>query len=176
VIVHADTTRAGFQMEIKMSIPSTLAAVLAAILMMAAPANAGDRKVVEGFYTKLLNAGASKDLAVDAEQILAADWASIGDYSGKTKDRATFVKQLGGFMQLMPDMTWKIEEMIASGDRFVVRGRASGTPKGPFFGVEPTGKTFQIMSIDIHTVKGGRIVTTYHVEDWAGALGQLRAK
>jgi hypothetical protein len=32
------------------------------------------------------------------------------------------------------------------------------------------------MSIDVHTVEGGRIVRTYHVEDWAGAIRQLRQK
>jgi len=57
---------------------------------------------------------------------------------------------------------------------FVVRGRASGTPQGPLFGVD--GKGFDIMSIDIHRVQDGRIVESYHVEDWAGALRQLSAK
>lgn len=32
------------------------------------------------------------------------------------------------------------------------------------------------MAIDIRTVKNGKIVQTYHVEDWAGALRQLKAK
>src|SRR5262249_16631057 len=137
---------------------------------------ADDRKLVEGFYGKLLTAGSSSDLEADAKAILADNWASIGDYSGKTKDRATFVKQVAGFMKLMPDMSWKVEEILQSGDRVIVRGRGKGTPTAPFFGVEPAGKTFEIMSIDVHTVEGGRIVKTYHVEDWAGALGQLRAK
>lgn len=160
-----------------MSILNGFATALVATLLIVAPANADDRKLVEGFYTKLLTVGGSKDLAADAEQILSADWASVGDYSGKSKDRPTFVKQLIGFAKLIPDLTWQIEEIVVSSDRYVVRGRASGTPKGPFFGVDPpTGKKFQIMSIDIHTVKGGKIVQSFHVEDWAGALGQLRAK
>jgi hypothetical protein len=33
-----------------------------------------------------------------------------------------------------------------------------------------------MMSIDIHTIKGGKIVKSYHVEDLMGAAGQLRAK
>jgi predicted ester cyclase len=86
------------------------------------------------------------------------------------------VKQVSGFMQLMPDMSWKIEETLQTGNRVIVRGRAKGTPKGPLFGVEPSGKTLEIMSIDVHTVENGRIVRTYHVEDWAGAIRQLRAK
>jgi hypothetical protein len=36
-----------------------------------------------------------------------------------------------------------------------------------------TGKAFSIMSIDIHTIRDGRIQTTFHLEDWAGALRQL---
>jgi len=30
------------------------------------------------------------------------------------------------------------------------------------------------MSMDLHTIERGLIVRTYHVEDWAGALRQLR--
>ncbi len=66
--------------------------------------------------------------------------------------------------------------MIEEGNRVVVRGRATGTPAGPLFGVDGKGKGFEIMSIDIHTFEDGKIVQTYHVEDWAGALRQLSAE
>jgi hypothetical protein len=35
------------------------------------------------------------------------------------------------------------------------------------------GNRFEIMAIDIHTLKKGRIVQTYHVEDWRKATAQL---
>ena len=57
-----------------------------------------------------------------------------------------------------------------------MRGEASGTPAGPFFGVPHGGKSFRVMSIDIHTVENGKLVTAYHVEDWASAVRQLSAK
>ncbi len=65
---------------------------------------------------------------------------------------------------------------MVHGDRIIVRSEASGTPAGPFFGVPPTGKSFKIMTIDIHTIKDGKAITAHHVEDWAGALRQLQAK
>lgn len=133
-----------------------------------------DRGLIESFYAKVLTAGGSADPAGEAERILAPEWRSIGNYSGQDKDRATFLKQVGGFFALMPDLTWKIEEIISSGDRHVVRSRAKGTPKGPFMGMETNGKGFEIMTIDIHTVQGGKVIRTHHVEDWAGAMGQLR--
>jgi predicted ester cyclase len=79
-------------------------------------------------------------------------------------------------MQLIPDLGWKAEEILQVGSRVIVHGRARGTPKGPLFGVEPSGKPFEIMAIDVHTVENGKIVTTYRVEDWAGALRQLRQR
>ncbi len=150
----------------------------AAIAVSTLPAHASDalKSVVEPFYTKILTRTSGADVAATAEAIIAEDWQSIGDYSGKTKSRDTFVKQMIGFGQLIPDMTWKIEEMIVSGNRVIVRGRASGTPKGPMFGIDGKGKGWEIMSIDIHTVENGKIVTTYHIEDWATAIQQLKAK
>lgn len=57
-----------------------------------------------------------------------------------------------------------------------MRGLATGTPVGPFFGVEtPTGRRFEIMSIDILTVDAGKIVHVYHLEDWTSAVAQLTA-
>jgi len=66
--------------------------------------------------------------------------------------------------------------VIEAGDKVIVRGRATGTPKGPMFGVDGQGRAFDILTIDIHTVKDGRIVLSHHVEDWAGALRQLSGK
>jgi hypothetical protein len=32
------------------------------------------------------------------------------------------------------------------------------------------------MAIDIHTIEDGKIVMSHHLEDWAGALQQLKGK
>ena len=66
--------------------------------------------------------------------------------------------------------------MIQEGNKVVVRSRATGTPQGSFFGVDGQGKSFDILTIDIHTFKNGKIVSSHHVEDWAAALQQLSGK
>lgn len=151
----------------------TALATGAALLATTLPALANDRATVEAFYGNYLTAAGPKDKAAVAARILSADWKSYGDYSGKANTPDGLTKMLVGFHQLMPDLTWKIEEILQAGNRYVVRGRASGTPKAPFFGVDGKGKGFTIMSIDIHTVKDGKIIESYHVEDWAGAMKQL---
>ena len=69
-----------------------------------------------------------------------------------------------------------VEAILQSGNRFIVRGKETGTPVKPMFGVDPQGKSFEIMSIDIHTVENGRIVQSYHVEEWHRAVRQLKAQ
>lgn len=152
-----------------------LAAVALVVLPMSSAAFADDKANVQKFYDFLSNPG-SKSHADAFRSIVTKDWQSIGNYSGKNKTPEVFVGQLGFFAKLIPDMNWKVEEMIQAGNRVIVRGRATGTPKGPLFGVDGKGKSFEIMSIDIHTLKDGKITTTYHVEDWAGALKQLKGK
>ena len=40
-----------------------------------------------------------------------------------------------------------------------MRGEAPGTPVTPLYDVQPTGKGLKIMSIDIHTIEAGKIVS-----------------
>ena len=90
------------------------------------------------------------------------------------EDEAALAGQLEFFWQLIPDLRWDIQEVIVSGDRVVVRSIASGSPKGEFFGMTLDGsKSFKIDTIDIHTMKDGKIAEVHHVEGWATALQQL---
>lgn len=138
------------------------------------PARADDRAIVNAFYTQVLSNAKAADLTAQATKILAPEWESIGDHSGTNKKRDQFIGQVQGFGKLIPDLRWAVQEVIQQGNRFVVRSRATGTPNGPFFGAPHTGKSFDVMTIDIHTVEKGQIVRSYHVEDWAGALRQLK--
>lgn len=130
------------------------------------------KTIVAPFYDAL-NQPAKKAVAGIIGEICYADWRS---FAGETtsKGRGEFIAQVVGFGKLIPDLAWNIKEVLVDGDRIVVRSEASGTPVGEFFGVPPGGKTFKIMTIDLHTVKDGKLVAAYHVEDWAGALRQLK--
>ena len=156
-------------------VPLLLATAIVSIATIASSAMASDKATVQTFYDFLSNPG-SKSHAKTFQSNVSKDWQSVGNYSGKNKTAGAFIGQLGFFAKLIPDLKWKVEEMIQAGDRVIVRGRASGTPKGPLFGVDGKGKGFTIMSIDIHTIKDGKIAKTYHVEDWVGALAQLKGK
>jgi predicted ester cyclase len=89
-----------------------------------------------------------------------------------TRDQlAAVFKQLGASI---PDLSWSIKDIWTSGDRIVVRGEATGTPVGEVFGARPTGRSFKTMALDVFTVRGDKLASAYHVENWAGALQQIR--
>ena len=132
------------------------------------------RSLIAPFYDALNNP-AAKDVAALVTSVAAPEWRS---YAGETqsKSREEFITQAIGFGKLIPDLAWTIKEVLVAGDRIIVRSEASGTPAGDFFGVPHTGRSFRIMTIDIHTVADGRLVAAHHVEDWAGAIRQLSGR
>ena len=90
--------------------------------------------------------------------------------------REQVIAAIAGRHKAIPDLKWEIREVLVSGNRFTVRGEATGTPAGEFMGVPHGGKSFKLMSIDVHTIEGGKIVRSYHIEDWLGAVRQLSAR
>jgi len=140
---------------------------------MAMPSFADDRKTVERFYTDLFSQPTSTELGAVAAEVLAADWKSYGDYSDFAATPDSLVQMLSGMGNIVPDLKLEIVEVLQDGDQYIVRSRMTGTPVAEFLGVTPTGKSFTIMTIDIHRVSEGKIVESYHVEDMAGAIRQL---
>ncbi len=157
-----------------MNLNATLAA--AAIACAAAlPASADDIDVVRSFYADLLTTPADAT-SEQVRAVMIEDWISTPTPLGGPGADG-FLKTLQVFGGLVPDLTWEPQEILQDGNRYIVRGRATGTPVGPFFGIDPaTGKSFDIMSIDIHEVVDGKLTRSYHVEEWATAIRQLTAE
>ena len=154
---------------------SIFAAATVAVASIASSAFADNAATVQTFYDLLSNPGSESHTAAFVAAT-ADSWESVGDYSGENKSRGAFLGQVGGFAQLLPDLDWAIQDMHESGDFVTVRSRATGTPVAPFFGVDGEGRSFDIMTIDIHELADGKIVRSYHVEDWAAALQQLSGR
>jgi predicted ester cyclase len=132
-------------------------------------------KVIIAPFYDVLNKPATKNVAEIVPTAVLPEWRSFSG-EGVSKTREEFIQQVIGFGKGIPDMAWNIKEVLVAADRVIVRSEATGTPAGVFFGVPHGGKSFKIMAIDIHTVKDGKLVTAYHVEDWATAMRQLSAK
>jgi predicted ester cyclase len=135
-----------------------------------------DHAFVRRIYTHALTVNAETTPEAVLDAVLAEGFQSVN--SQETKDKATFVRQVGFFWSLIPDLRWEPQDVVVSGDgrKVVVRGIASGSPRGNFMGLAlDETKSFRIDSIDFHEIEAGRILRVHHLEDWATAMKQLRA-
>jgi steroid delta-isomerase-like uncharacterized protein len=72
-----------------------------------------------------------------------------------------------------PDLHITVEDLIAEGDKVVGRNTVTGTHRGEYLGVAPTGRTITYREIFIFRFAGGRIAETWGVVDVAAQLRQL---
>jgi len=75
----------------------------------------------------------------------------------------------------LPDMHVAIEDLLAEGDKVVMRFTATGTFKNEFIGLPPTGKLITFTGISIFRLAGGKIVEHWGQEDELGLMRQLGA-
>jgi predicted ester cyclase len=78
-------------------------------------------------------------------------------------------------MQAMPDRKTEIMEMVAEGDRVVVRMRITGTNTGgfPWLGVPANGNQVDVEWISIYTLKEGKVTGHRALMDLMGLMQQL---
>lgn len=130
------------------------------------------RRIVAPLYDAL-NTPVRKDVAALLGQACHPDYKS---YSTNTDwlSREQLVDVFKTLGVAVPDLSWEIKDVQTVADQVIVRGEAAGTPVAELFGVKPTGKSFRTMSIDVFTVRDGKLASAYHVENWAGALQQIQ--
>ena len=72
-----------------------------------------------------------------------------------------------------PDFKIVIDLQVAEGDLVVQHATSTGTMKGEFAGMPPSGKTAKWEAIHISRIKDGKIVEHWMVQDQLGMLQQL---
>ena len=129
------------------------------------------RATLAPFYKALNAEFAGPDLI---RQATAAGWVSCRG-TDVCNSRDEVIAGIGQRLKSVPDLKWQIKEVLVAGSQVTVRGEATGTPASEFMGAPHSGKSFKVMSIDVHTIEDGKMVRSYHIEDWIGAVRQLTA-
>ncbi len=74
-----------------------------------------------------------------------------------------------------PDWNERVDDIVAEGDKVVIRFTSTGTQRGEFGGIAPTGRTVRIQEVAIYRLVGGKIVEQWGFPDIHGLLQQLSA-
>lgn len=111
-----------------------------------------------------------------ADEFLATNFVEHEELPpGISRDREG-VKQLTTMLRsAFPDFKATIDDIVAEGDKVVIRQTWSGTHKGEFMGVPPTGKSVSFGVIDIVRIAGGKCVEHWGQMDSMGMMQQLGA-
>ena len=73
-----------------------------------------------------------------------------------------------------PDWYEQVVDVFGSGDRVASRYVSTGTHKGTYWSIEPTGRRIEIQEISIFRIAVGRIVEQWCMFDELARLQQLR--
>ena len=106
------------------------------------------------------------------DEALAPDWEAVPPLQagpGATGWKAT----IAHLRAVFTDLTVTIEDVVVSGDLVAVRSVSRGVHTGELLGVPGTGRPVEIRAADFHRLDGGRIVQTWHLEDYFGVATQL---
>jgi steroid delta-isomerase-like uncharacterized protein len=130
--------------------------------------NETSRRLVGRFYDEVLN-GRRLDVI---DEIAVEDYLENDPLPGQGQGREGLRDRVSALVSaLEPHFT--VEDVIAEGDRVVVRWHHSGTHVGTFLGIPATGKSFDIAGIDIYRVAADRLAEHWHVVDQLAMLIQL---
>jgi predicted ester cyclase len=80
---------------------------------------------------------------------------------------------MGGIFVAFPDFRADVQDMIAEGDKLVVRSIISGTFEGPFAGIPPTGLHTTWSATGIYRMVEGKICEIWEDVDMLGSFQRL---
>ena len=123
--------------------------------------------IARRYYEEVWDHGDLDEIeALVAPSIVLNDWAPGLEGLKKvvTGTRASF-----------PDLRYSLEDVIAAGDKVVVRFKFHGTHQGAYRGIAPTGKPIVYTGIGIWRLAGGQLVEHWSNIDLYGLMQQLGA-
>jgi predicted ester cyclase len=126
-----------------------------------------NKQLVRRIYDELWN---QRKLEV-AEELIAQDAVNydtglLPQPFGPEEMKATVRMVTAGFRH-------EVQEMIAEGDKVVVRCTLTGTHEGEFMGIPPTGRSIEVNEIHVYRLEEAKAVEHRVGRDDLGAMRQL---
>jgi steroid delta-isomerase-like uncharacterized protein len=126
-------------------------------------------------FEEALSSGDWRLISETIDELVAPD-ALISTPLPIKKTGAELLKEVFARLhRAFPDLRITIEDLIAEGDKVVARDTVTGTHRGEYMGIAPTGNTVTYKEIFICRFEDGRIAETWGVVDVLSQMRQLGA-
>ena len=109
------------------------------------------------------------------DELLAPDFVDHTPSPGVSPTREGWKSAFPMERAAFPDLHFTIEDLIAEGDKVVVRAKVVGTHQREFMSMPATGKKVTILNVTIFGIAGGKIVERWTVFDALGMMVQVGA-
>jgi steroid delta-isomerase-like uncharacterized protein len=130
------------------------------------------RNVITRYFEELMNEGRI-DLV---DELLHPEYVNHSPGSPQMSTGRDGVKWVvGRLREAFPDLRYTIEDMVVGEDAVAVRTTLTGTHRGDFFGIAPTGRAVKVAQFNLERFRDGRIVAHRRLTDDLTLLRQLGA-
>ena len=82
-------------------------------------------------------------------------------------------QSIASLRAVFPDIHFDLHDLLVDGDKVVARWTCSGTQRGEFGGIAPTGKHVAFTGINIYRLRDGKMIERWAEEDGLSLLQQL---
>jgi steroid delta-isomerase-like uncharacterized protein len=127
-----------------------------------------NKAIVRRYKVDILN---SRDLEA-LDQIVSVDYLDHAAFPNQGPGLDGLKQRVVTLFQAL-DPHWTIQDIVAERDIVVVRWSHSGTHRGEFLGMPPTGKDFTLRGIDIYRISDGKMAEHWNVVDMFGFCQQI---
>lgn len=129
-----------------------------------------NQAVVQRYFDEVWNQGKLEVL----NELLAHDYVNHSSSIPDSPPGPEGVKPIVAAMRrAFPDLRYRIDQLVVSPDAVAARVTVSGTHRGDFFGIAPTGKHFEVTQTNIERFRDGKIVEHWRNTDELSLLRQL---
>lgn len=127
------------------------------------------KAVAQRFHAEVLAAGRVTTL----DDLLGATFVEHAQGGGATGGRAELEQSLAARRAAFPDARHEAHHVVGEDERIAMRGSWSGSHRGPFLGLAPTGRTVTVGEHHLFRIVDGKIVEHWSELDGEGLMRQL---
>ena len=107
------------------------------------------------------------------KSVVSDDWRDVPPAAGQAPGPDGAAPVFALISTAFNDFKITVEDVFIDGNRVGVRAKMSGVHADSFMGITGNQVWFDIALHEFHDIEGGRIVKTYHLEDWFGFFMQV---
>lgn len=130
------------------------------------------KSIVRRMYEEVWN---KRNLEAAKEFIASSHAMQLIDLPDSGIGPEAYARNVVQFVRAFPDLKFKVLDMVAEGEKVVALWNISGTHKGEFRGVAPTGRKVSVDGITISQLAEGKIMDSYVSLDLWSMMQQLGA-